>query len=276
MSLFKSKRDIPDEEIYRPGDRYFDPELVKSSDLMRRWSDLYNAHEASTHVVEEGYTAEIAVVGTLYDTFYMTGDIDVPGAVEMCFTPEQIREHPEYVTYNAFIPPHQLGYTMDEVDTSRTHCSVVNYVAVPEGYSVALGQDGRLHLYDPQDNVCCVTMPKMFQPWFDIESPMGHIGTQARRRYLVSTRSPFEDVGHAAHRFAERDDPETGERMRIYAGVLMCARARLRSPRPSPSRRRAGSSAWPGPSCRSRRASCASAGPTRPSSCRPPSGRRSR
>ena len=40
---------------------------------------------------------------------------------------------------------------------------------------------------------------------------MGHIGTQARRRYLVSTRSPFEDVGHAAHRFAERDDPETGE-----------------------------------------------------------------
>ena len=178
---------------------------------MRRWSDLYNAHEASTHVVEEGYTAEIAVVGTLYDTFYMTGDIDVPGAVEMCFTPEQIREHPEYVTYNAFIPPHQLGYTMDEVDTSRTHCSVVNYVAVPEGYSVALGQDGRLHLYDPQDNVCCVTMPKMFQPWFDIESPMGHIGTQARRRYLVSTRSPFEDVGHAAHRFAEHDDPETGE-----------------------------------------------------------------
>ena len=146
MGLFKSKRDIPDEEIYRPGDRYFDPELVKSSDLMRRWSDLYNAHEASTHVVEEGYTAEIAVVGTLYDTFYMTGDIDVPGAVEMCFTPEQIREHPEYVTYNAFIPPHQLGYTMDEVDTSRTHCSVVNYVAVPEGYSVALGQDGRLHL----------------------------------------------------------------------------------------------------------------------------------
>ena len=72
-------------------------------------------------------------------------------------------------------------------------------------------QDGRLHLYDPQDNVCCVTMPKMFQPWFDIESPMGHIGTQARRRYLVSTRSPFEDVGHAAHRFAEHDDPETGE-----------------------------------------------------------------
>ena len=137
MGLFKSKRDIPDEEIYRPGDRYFDPELVKSSDLMRRWSDLYNAHEASTHVVEEGYTAEIAVVGTLYDTFYMTGDVDVPGAVEMCFTPEQIREHPEYVTYNAFIPPHQLGYTMDEVDTSRTHCSVVNYVAVPEGYSVA-------------------------------------------------------------------------------------------------------------------------------------------
>ena len=112
---------------------------------------------------------------------------------------------------SAFIPPHQLGYTMDEVDTSRTHCSVVNYVAVPEGYSVALGQDGRLHLYDPQDNVCCVTMPKMFQPWFDIESPMGHIGTQARRRYLVSTRSPFEDVGHAAHRFAEHDDPETGE-----------------------------------------------------------------
>ena len=56
MGLFKSKRDIPDEEIYRPGDRYFDPELVKSSDLMRRWSDLYNAHEASTHVVEEGYT----------------------------------------------------------------------------------------------------------------------------------------------------------------------------------------------------------------------------
>lgn len=211
MGLFKSKRDIPDEEIYRPGDRYFDPELVKSSDLMRRWSDLYNAHEASTHVVEEGYTAEIAVVGTLYDTFYMTGDVDVPGAVEMCFTPEQIREHPEYVTYNAFIPPHQLGYTMDEVDTSRTHCSVVNYVAVPEGYSVALGQDGRLHLYDPQDNVCCVTMPKMFQPWFDIESPMGHIGTQARRRYLVSTRNPFEDVGHAAHRFAEHDDPETGE-----------------------------------------------------------------
>ena len=207
MGLFKSKRDIPDEEIYRPGDRYFDPQLIKSSDLMRRWSDLYNAHEASTHVVEEGYTAEIAVVGTLYDTFYMTGDIDVPGAVEMCFTPEQIREHPEYVTYNAFIPPHQLGYTMDEVDTSRTHCSVVNYVAVPEGYSVALGQDGRLHLYDPQDNVCCVTMPKMFQPWFDIESPMGHIGTQARRRYLVSTRSPFEDVGHAAHRFAEHDDP---------------------------------------------------------------------
>ena len=180
MGLFKSKRDIPDEEIYRPGDRYFDPELVKSSDLM------------------------IAVVGTLYDTFYMTGDIDVPGAVEMCFTPEQIREHPEYVTYNAFIPPHQLGYTMDEVDTSRTHCSVVNYVAVPEGYSVALGQDGRLHLYDPQDNVCCVTMPKMFQPWFDIESPMGHIGTQA-------PRSPFEDVGHVAHRFAEHDDPETGE-----------------------------------------------------------------
>ena len=211
MGLFKSKRDIPDEEIYRPGDRYFDPELVKSSDLMRRWSDLYNAHEASTHVVEEGYTAEIAVVGTLYDTFYMTGDIDVPGAVEMCFTPEQIREHPEYVTYNAFIPPHQLGYTMDEVDTSRTHCSVVNYVAVPEGYSVALGQDGRLHLYDPQDDVCCVTMPKMFQPWFDIESPMGHIGTQARRRYLISTRSPFEDVGHVAHRFAEHDDPETGE-----------------------------------------------------------------
>ena len=61
MGLFKSKRDIPDEEIYRPGDRYFDPELVKSSDLMRRWSDLYNAHEASTHVVEEGYAAEIAV-----------------------------------------------------------------------------------------------------------------------------------------------------------------------------------------------------------------------
>ena len=60
MGLFKSKRDIPDEEIYRPGDRYFDPELIKSSDLMRRWSDLYNAHEASTHVVEEGYTAEIA------------------------------------------------------------------------------------------------------------------------------------------------------------------------------------------------------------------------
>lgn len=173
MGLFKSKRDIPDEEIYRPGDRYFDPELVKSSDLMRRWSDLYNAHEASTHVVEEGYTAEIAVVGTLYDTFYMTGDIDVPGAVEMCFTPEQIREHPEYVTYNAFIPPHQLGYTMDEVDTSRTHCSVVNYVAVPEGYSVALGQDGRLHLYDPQDNVCCVTMPKMFQPGSTSSRPWG-------------------------------------------------------------------------------------------------------
>ena len=37
MGLFKSKRDIPDEEIYRPGDRYFDPELIKSSDLVRRW-----------------------------------------------------------------------------------------------------------------------------------------------------------------------------------------------------------------------------------------------
>lgn len=215
MGLFKSKRtsrdNITDDEIYRPGDRYFDPELVKSSELMGRWAALYDAYEQSTHVVEEGYTGEIAVVGTLYDTFYMTGDVDVPGAVEMCFSPDQIREHPEYVTYSAFIPPHQLGYTMDEVDTSRTHCSVVNYVAVPEGYTVALGRDGRLHLYDPQDNVCCVTMSKMLEPWFDIESPMGHIGTQARRRYLISTHSPFERVEHAAHRFAEHDDPETGE-----------------------------------------------------------------
>ena len=87
----------------------------------------------------------------------------------------------------------------------------MNYVAVPDGIFRRARAGRRLHLYDPQDNVCCVTMPKMFQPWFDIESPMGHIGTQARRRYLVSTRSPFEDVGHAAHRFAEHDDPETGE-----------------------------------------------------------------
>ena len=54
-------------------------------------------------------------------------------------------------------------------------------------------------------------MPKMFQPWFDFVSSIFYFGTQARRRYLVSTRSPFEDVGHAAHRFAEHDDPETGE-----------------------------------------------------------------
>ena len=67
--------------------------FVKSGDL-RQWTPE-RGPVSYTHL--EVYKRQ------LDDTFYMTGDIDGPGAVEMCFTPEQIREHPEYVTYLSLI-----------------------------------------------------------------------------------------------------------------------------------------------------------------------------
>ncbi|MFR3091622.1 MAG: hypothetical protein ACLTMP_07815 [Eggerthella lenta] len=73
-------------------------------------------------------------MGPLYDTFYMTGDIDVPALSDVSHA-----EHPRApnTSRTTFIA---LG-THGRVDTSRTHCSVVNYAAVPEDI-VALGQDG--------------------------------------------------------------------------------------------------------------------------------------
>lgn len=114
---------------------------------------------------------------------------------------------------------------LDGLDTNRVHACEFDVIHVPEGYIVDRGCDGRLRLYDEQDNPCTVTCEEMSSQSFTVSSALRTFEAPLAREFsqVASTRDQNGNL---------RYDDRLALRARSGgAGYTLCSRS---YPKPSP------------------------------------------
>ncbi len=100
----------------------------------------------------------------------------------------------------------------EEYPNARPGASMLMVFKVPDGYEVAMGNDGHNHLYDPYGSPCTVTKEFFSCCGLTVSSPNGVFNSSAPRdrRFYIQSYAP-SGTCIDVDRCEFSSDPETGE-----------------------------------------------------------------